>query len=96
MIGKRISPILKEIEETLWDYQANVGTYPCFTEDGFKGAVKIFVDVMMDRMWRLQCNENMSLEDKSKMATKLGNEIRSLIKTYTDIDTHELYKTKKP
>jgi hypothetical protein len=26
------------------------------------------------------------------MATSLGNQVRSLVKTYCDIDTHDLYK----
>jgi hypothetical protein len=26
------------------------------------------------------------------MATSLGNQVRSLVKTYCDIDTHDLYE----
>jgi len=91
-IGKRISPILQEIEDTLWEFEANGGVEPKFTEDGFKGGVKIFVTVLLDKMWQLQCDENMPIKDRTMMAAKLGDDIRSLIKTYTDIDMHDLYK----
>ena len=96
-VGKSISQILAEIEDVLWEFQAHGGLKPEFTEEGFKGAVKIFIDVMMDKMWELQEGEGISQEDRVKMGEKLGVDIRNLIKNYTDIDTHELYsdKTKK-
>lgn len=87
-IGEKISPILKEIEITLWEFQANGGSKPGFTEDGFRGAVKIFIEVLLDKMWELQCRENIAIEDRKEMAGKMGEDIRSLIKTYTDIDMY--------
>jgi hypothetical protein len=52
------------------------------------------MSVLMDKIWNLQCNENMDMEDRVKMVEKAGNDIRNIIKIYTDIDTHELYKEK--
>ena len=92
MIGKKISPILVEIEETLWEFEAYNGTKPEFTLDGFRASIKIFMSALMDKMWELQGNEKLSLEDRSAMAEKLGNEVRKLVKVYTDIDTHKLYE----
>jgi hypothetical protein len=43
-------------------------------------------------MWELQENESLSIEDRCNMANKVGEDIRKLVKTYTDIDTHDLYK----
>jgi len=91
-IGQKISPILNEIEDTLWEYEANDGPKPEFTEEGFRSAIKIFMAVMMDKMYSLQSYEDMSLEDRSNMATKCGEDIRKFVKIYTDIDTHNLYK----
>jgi len=34
----------------------------------------------------------MDIKTRLAMVDKLGNEIRELIKTYTDIDTHKLYE----
>lgn len=92
MIGKKISPILVEIEETLWEFEAYNGTKPEYTLDGFRASIKIFMSALMDKMWELQGNEKLSLEDRSAMAEKVGNEVRKLVKVYTDIDTHKLYE----
>jgi len=94
MIGKKLSPILEEIEATLWEFEANRGIKPEYTHNGFKAGMKIFMSIMMDKLWELQEGEKLNMEDRSNMATKLGNDIRQLILTYTDIDTHQLYINK--
>ena len=93
MIGKNISPILVEIEDALLGFEVEIGTKPEYTDGGFRAAIKIFMSVLMDKMWELQLNEKILMEDRMKMAHKLGQDVRQMIKTYTDIDTHELYKT---
>lgn len=92
MIGEKISPILVEIENTLWEFEANRGLKPNYSIEGFRSATKIFMSVLMDKIWELQENENIEIKDRLNMVQKLGEDIRSLIKTYTDIDCHELYK----
>lgn len=95
MIGKSLSPILEEIEHTLWEYELNNGQKPNYTIQGFRASVKIFMSTLLDKSWELQENENISSEDRMKMAESIGTEIRKLIKTYTDIDTVDLYKDLK-
>lgn len=95
MIGKRLSPILEEIENTLWEFEANVGIKPEFTDVGFRAGIKIFMTVLMDRIWELQEDETISIEDRGNMARKAGEDIRQLVKTYTGIDTMELYSKEK-
>jgi hypothetical protein len=92
MIGKQISPILSEIEDTLWEFEANIGAQPQYTIEGFRAGIKIFMSVLMDKMWNLQENETLTMEDRIKMVEKVGQDVRKLVKTYTDIDTHDLYK----
>lgn len=92
MIGKKLSNILVEIEDTLWEFEANGGLKPEYTIDGFRAGIKIFMSVLMDRIWELQQDDKIDLQDRLNMANKAGEDIRKLIKTYTDIDTHELYK----
>lgn len=89
MIGKRLSPILVEIEETLWE--AN-GIKPDFTPEATRAACKIFITVLMDKMFDLQEQEEMPIEDRENMAIKLGTEIRNLVKTYANIDTFKMYE----
>ncbi len=91
MIGKDISPILVELEGALLDFEVEFGAKSEYTDGGFRAAIKIFMSVLMDKMWELQLNENILMEDRIKMAHKLGQDVRQLVKTYTDIDTHKLY-----
>ena len=91
MIGKYITPILIEIENTIFSSESDIQAKPNYGHDGFRAAVKIFMSVMLDKMYELQNDENLSFEDRSNMATNLGYDLRKLIKTYTDIDTHTLY-----
>lgn len=91
MIGQEISKILSEIECSLWEYEANNGIKPNYTKDGFRAATKIFMSVIMDKMFELQTNEKIPMEYRIKMVKKAGEDVRNLIKTYTDIDTYELY-----
>jgi len=92
MIGKVLSPILCEIEQTLWDFEFHNPSNPEYTIEGFKACVKIFSSAILGKMWELQELENMSINDRVNMAQKVGEEIRKLVKIYTNIDTVELYK----
>lgn len=92
MIGEKLSPILVEIENTLWEFEANVGMKPNYTLDAFRASIKIFMSTMMDKMWELQGSEILEMDDRIAMAEKLGNELNKMVKTYTNIDTKNLYK----
>lgn len=91
MIGEKLSPVLVEIEETLFEHEVMIGEKPNYTDDGIRAGIKIFMSVMMDKMFDLQDNEDIPMEQRIEMVEKLGKDIRSMVKTYTDIDTHELY-----
>jgi len=65
---------------------------PEFTDDGFGAIVYIFSNALMDRAWRLQENENMSFEDRSAMVQSFGEELRKLIKIYTNVDMHDFFE----
>lgn len=90
--GKLISPSLIQIETMIWENDYMQIGKPNYPDEAFRASIKIFMSVLMDKMWELQCNENLSLEDKSNMAQKAGEDLRRLVKIYTDIDTHNLYK----
>ena len=36
MIGKKLSPVLEEMEATLWEYEAFNGAKPNYTLEGFR------------------------------------------------------------
>jgi hypothetical protein len=92
MIGKKLSPILSEIESALIEYELNINRPPEYTDEGFRASVKIFLSVMLDKMWKLQEDEGIDIDTRADMAEKLGTEIRNIVRIYTNIDTHSLYK----
>ncbi len=94
-LGERISPILIEIENTLWEFEANTNIKPGYSHEGFRAACKILMSSLLDKMWELQESENMSIEDKFKMAQKAGEDFRQLIKNYTNLDTQDMYNPNK-
>jgi hypothetical protein len=92
MIGKEISPILVEIEQSLWNFECMTPDKPEYTDEAFRAACKIFMSALMDKMWTLQEKEDIDIDDRIIMALKAGSQMRELVKTYTDIDTHKLYE----
>ena len=91
-IGEKVSPVMEEIENTLLEHAAFSGDKPEFTKEGFRAAIYMFSAAIQDKMWELQELENMPMEVRVHMAEKFGKETRRLIKRYTDIDTHDLFK----
>jgi len=91
MIGKKISPILEEIEDTLWEFEYSNQGRPQYSKGGMRSSIKIFMSVIMDKMWELQEGENMDMETRCAMSQKCGEEVRELVKKYTGVDTHSLY-----
>ena len=92
MLGEKLSSILEELEDTLLEFEVEFGYKPEYTLEGFRAATKIFMSTIMDKLWELQEADKISQEDRENMATKCGEDLRKFIKTYTDIDTFDLYK----
>jgi len=95
-IGKSISPTLIEMESNIWGFEySNPDKQYKYTKEGFRGAMKIFMSGVMDKMWDYQEKNKMPQKDREKQATEVGQSIRTLVKKYTGIDSYDLYKTKK-
>jgi hypothetical protein len=92
MIGKKLSPVLSEIESALMEFEINVAKPPEYTDEGFRASIRIFLSAMLDKMWKLQEDEGIDINTRADMAEKLGNELRNIVRVYTNIDTHNLYK----
>ncbi len=82
-------PILKEIAAGFFE---NAGNKPNFSNDALLDATFIFQTVLFDKVHDLQTDEKMKLKHGLEMAESLGNELRKLIKVYTNLDTVELVK----
>lgn len=53
-------------------------------------AVIIFQTALMDKMYDNQNYDKMNVDDRLKMAEKCGLDLRKLIHTYTNLDTHKI------
>ena len=95
-IGKKLSPILTEIENALWEFEYNrPNERPKYSAEGFRGAIKIFMSALLDKMYQYQDENSLPLKWRTKMAEKAGKEIKKLVAEYTGINTHNLYKKTK-
>jgi hypothetical protein len=88
-LGQKLSPVLTEIADTVIE---NLGKKPNYEPTALKDVTHIFMDVVMDKMFDLQENENISLEDSSAMAVQCGEELREFIKKWCNVDTFDYYK----
>jgi len=91
-IAFELNDLLTKIELVLLNHEITEGTPPEFTDDGFSAIVSIFSSALMDKAWRLQEKEDMPYDDRCAMVESLGEELRKLIKTYTDVDTHSFFE----
>lgn len=92
MLKENVSLRLKEIEEFIFEHETTNGSKIDYDIETFRAATKIFMSILMTKAWELQEEEEMDFEDRINMVTKTGQDLRKLVKTYTGIDTYDLYK----
>ena len=92
MIGEKLSPVLEEIENALWEFEFDYPHIkPEYTTDGFRAACKIFMSAMLDKMYENMQVKGISQEEAELEAQQLGQELRQLVLEHTGIDTVDLY-----
>jgi len=62
---------------------------PNYTNRQFMNTVIIFQSALMDKMWNNMDYDKMDNENRMKMTTNCGLELRKLIHTFTGLDTHK-------
>ena len=93
MLGEKLSPVFEELEEALWDFEVNFPNEPArYSIFGFRGAIKIFMSALLDKMWEKQEAKLVPQKERQEKAQKAGEEVMEFIKRYTGIDSHDLYK----
>lgn len=80
----------KELEFIANDLLDQTGIKPNYSNRDFMNAIIIFQTALMDKMYDMQVYEDMSPEDKEKMALSCGTELRNLIRIYTGLDTQKI------
>lgn len=96
MIGEKLSPVLEEIENGLWDFEFD---YPHikheYTTEGFRATCKIFMSAITDKMYENMLVKGISQQEAELEAQQLGQEVRQLVLEHTGIDTIDLYSDKQ-
>jgi len=90
--GKKLTPVLESISDGIWEFESYELGQPNYDDVALEYASKIFISVMMDKIWNLQQEEDMPMEERMKMVIKCGEDIKKIIKTYTDMDSHDFFK----
>jgi hypothetical protein len=62
---------------------------PNYSNRDFMNTLLIFQTALMDKMYDNQDYDKMDVDNRLKMATSCGLELRDLIHTYTGLDTHK-------
>lgn len=63
---------------------------PNYSNGDFMNITYLFQIALMDKMYDNQNYDKMGLDDRIKMSTSCGVELRKLIHTYTGLDTHKI------
>lgn len=81
--------ILHELAMLALESDANGMKYD-YTDEDLLNSLVIFNSVLGTKLYDLGISERQGIEIMKKQAQKMGEELRLLIYTYTDIDTHDL------
>lgn len=80
----------EQLEEIALQFLKNAYTKPNFSNRDFMNIVIIFQTAIMDKMFDNQNYDKMNIEDRETMAENCGKDLRKLIYSYTNLDTHEI------
>lgn len=90
-LGRKLSPVLEEIEDALWEYDAQKLGDPDFTDAGLRASIRILMSVLLSKMWQHQNKQKMSQSEREKQALYCGDTIYKLVLEVTGIDTKKFY-----
>ncbi len=80
----------KELEALAMEILKTGETRQNLSNRDFMNCVIVFQFGIMNKMFDLQEQEDMDFDNRSEMVNNCGAEIRKLVKTYTDVDTHNI------
>lgn len=91
--GTLITPILKEISDSLWEIDARDKQQPYeYGDSALNSAVKIMMSVGFDRMWSNFEALETDKESRLNLVEDFGAELRILIIKHLDVDMREEIK----
>ncbi|MCK5018561.1 MAG: hypothetical protein KAS32_15985 [Candidatus Peribacteraceae bacterium] len=90
--GEKITPVLVELEETMWEKDVNSPNQPPqYPTEALRASIKIFMHTIQDELWNVQEEQGVVFEDRVKQAEVLGKELKDFVFKWTQIDTHKLF-----
>jgi hypothetical protein len=92
MTGEKLSPILEEIEYSLWSFESEHTKPPKFRPSALRSSLKIFMAVFVDRLTSRLTQEGVNQYKAGKAVECFVGEIKALVKNFLGVDTSELYK----
>lgn len=93
--GEHISPVLKEIHDTLWEIDARELNEPYeYSPEALPAASKIFMSVCMDRLWLNQNKSDAPIEDRLAQAENMGEDLRQFMIKHLGVDPKDFYGKK--
>lgn len=91
MLGKKLTPIIEEIEFAIIEFDSELNTKPKWGDTALRSSAKIFISVLMDKMWDMMESENIPQDTRVQMSEQCGKEVRKIIKTFCNVDSFEFY-----
>lgn len=91
MFAQKITPVLLELETAMLENHSRYMNNPDYPQEAMRAATFIFMEVLMDHMWKLMRSEQLSMKERETLAEEAGNEIHKLVLKYTEINTHKLF-----
>lgn len=90
---EEIENILCDVEKAIFTLEyALDDTPPGYGTRAFRAAIKIFIHVLLDQMWKMQEAEKMDMEDRVKMGQAAGEDFNLLVRKYTGQNSRKMYK----
>ena len=86
--GEKMSPILSEIEDAILERCANLpNDRPLYPDNSILSAMTIFQDVLLDKAFIYWLRLGLTLDQMTKNAERIGDELRLMVFRYADYDT---------
>lgn len=90
---KELIELVKIMTKQFSEISLRIEVKPNFSDDDFMYATQVFMWILTDKMYDLQTEQNMDINDRILMSDSAGKELKKLIHTFTGIDTVGYFKT---
>lgn len=91
LFGEKLGPVLNDIEDTILEHRDMFPGEPCdYSDDAFRSAITIFLDVAVDKMWEYHERLELPQGAREKAAKQFLDEFRMLVFRYCDIATEKI------